>query len=170
MFQVLQISLCSVPWRMQESIWQTICAFGALKNNPRSPSADIIAPVLLEARWCDPKRHGSDVLRSRADTLHTGQIPGDIYARRYTPPLPTCFTNISVHKEYRIAFNVAGLWQVTLPLRLRPTQHPPNSKIITGRHWSRFSDFYENMLVAVQWFVLFLQKVTYFEVSHRTFP
>lgn len=35
-------------------------AFGALKNNPRSPSADIIAPVFLDARWCDPKRRGSD--------------------------------------------------------------------------------------------------------------
>jgi hypothetical protein len=61
-------------------------AFSALKNIPRSPSADIIAPVFPEARWCDPKRHGSDVLRSRADTLYTGLIPGDIYARRYTPP------------------------------------------------------------------------------------
>lgn len=105
-------------------------------------------PCRHASHWSDPRGH----------------IRQTIYA-----PLPTCFMNISVHEEYRIAFNVAGLWPVTLTLRLRPNHHPPNSQVITGRNWNCFSDFYENMLVAVQWFVLLLQKVTYFWRFHRIF-
>ena len=105
-------------------------------------------PCRHASHWSDPRGH----------------IRQTIYA-----PLPTCFTNITVYEEYRIAFSVAGSWPLTLALQLRPIQHPPNSQIITGRNLNSFSDFYENM-VAVQCFVLLLQKITYFEDSHRTFP
>jgi hypothetical protein len=92
-----------------------------------------------EVMWSQETRVRRSTLPCR-HALHWSDPRGHIRQTIYAP-LPTCFTNISVHKEYRIAFNVAGLWPVTLTLRLRPTQHPPHSQTIRGRNWSSFNDF-----------------------------
>lgn len=134
------------------------CARIYLTNNISFPCTQKQPEVSLCRHYCSSVS-GSEVMWSQETRVRRSMLPcrhashwsdprGHIRQTIYAP-LPTCFTNISVHEEYRIAFNVAGLWPVTLTLRLRPTQHPPNSQIITDRNWNRFSDFYENMLVAM---------------------